>query len=87
MNRESVLDALGIAPESSGAYAAGWRTGSGGTIESIDPATEQVIGSVRMADADDYEAAVVAAQEAFVAWRMLPAPQRGEYVRRIGDAL
>ncbi|MEZ5174919.1 MAG: aldehyde dehydrogenase family protein [Acidimicrobiia bacterium] len=87
MNRESALSALGIDPDNSGAYAAGWRHGSGATIESIDPATEQSIGAVRMAGADDYEAAVEAAQTAFAQWRMVPAPQRGDYVRRIGNAL
>jgi aldehyde dehydrogenase (NAD+) len=87
MNREHVLDALGISPVTSGAYAAGWRDGGGPTIESIDPTTEEAIATVRQADADDYEAAVIASQEAFKEWRMIPAPARGQYVRRIGDAL
>lgn len=87
MNRESVLDALGIAPVSSGAYAAGWREGSGPTIESIDPTTEQSNGTVRMAGADDYEAAAQASVDAFERWRMVPAPVRGDYIRQIGNAL
>ena len=87
MNREHVLDALGISNVTSGAYAAGWREGGGVTIDSIDPTTQEPIATVRQADADDYEAAVVASQEAFLEWRMIPAPQRGQYVRRIGDAL
>ena len=52
MNRESVLEALSIGPEVSGVYAAGWRTGSGPTIESLEPATEEVIGAVREGDID-----------------------------------
>ncbi len=87
MNREHVLDALGISPVTSGAYAAGWRDGGGATIDSIDPTTEEAIATVRQADAEDYEAAVVASQEAFLEWRMIPAPARGQYVRKIGDAL
>ncbi|KAA3640445.1 MAG: aldehyde dehydrogenase family protein [Armatimonadetes bacterium] len=87
MKRESVLAALGIEPISSGAYAGGWREGSGPSIESIDPTTEQPIGTVRMADAADYEAAVQASVDAFEQWRMVPAPQRGDYVRQIGNAL
>ncbi len=87
MNREQVLDALGIASVTSGAYAAGWRAGAGTTITSIDPTTEEVIASVQQAGIEDYEAAVVASQEAFTRWRMVPAPQRGQYVRKIGDAL
>ena len=81
MQREAVLDALGIDTVTSGAYAGGWREGSGPSLASIDPTTEEVIGTVRQADLADYEAAVVAAQEAFAEWRMLPAPVRGQYVR------
>lgn len=87
MNREAVLTALGVDSVTSGSYAGGWREGSGAHIESIDPTTEAVIGTVRMADADDYEAAVRASVETFERWRMLPAPHRGEYVRQIGNAL
>jgi aldehyde dehydrogenase (NAD+) len=87
MKREAVLSALGVQTESSGAYAGGWRHGSGSTIASVDPTTEEVIGTVRQADIDDYEAAVVAAEAAFVGWRMLPAPERGNYVRLLGNAL
>lgn len=87
MNREHVLDALGISNVTSGAYAAGWREGGGVTIDSIDPTTQEPIATVRQADGADYEAAVVASQEAFHEWRMIPAPERGQYVRRIGNAL
>ncbi len=87
MKRDAVLSALGVQSESSGAYAGGWRHGSGPTIASLDPTTEEVIGTVRQADIDDYEAAVVTAEAAFVGWRMLPAPERGNYVRLLGNAL
>jgi aldehyde dehydrogenase (NAD+) len=87
MNRDAVLEALGITGTVSGAYAGKWLDGGGPVIESLDPTTEQVIASVREADLSDYEAAVVAGQETFLEWRMLPAPARGQYVRAIGDAL
>ena len=87
MQREAVLDALGMTSVTSGAYAAGWREGSGPSLASIDPTTEEVIGTVRQAGIDDYEAAVSASEAAFTDWRMLPAPVRGQYVRAIGDAL
>jgi L-aminoadipate-semialdehyde dehydrogenase len=87
MNRHEALDALGIGSEVSGAYAAGWRTGNGADLASFDPTTEEVIATVRQAGVDDYHAAVDAATRAFTEWRMLPAPVRGQYVRRIGDAL
>ncbi|GMQ98085.1 MAG: aldehyde dehydrogenase family protein [Acidimicrobiia bacterium] len=87
MNREDVLDALGIPSVASGAYAGAWREGGGTLIESIDPTTEQAIASVKQADLDDYEAAVLASQATFSEWRMVPAPERGRYVRLIGEAL
>jgi len=87
MNREDVLDALGIPSVASGSYAGAWREGGGTLIESIDPTTEQAIASVKQADLGDYEAAVVASQSTFSEWRMVPAPERGRYVRLIGEAL
>ena len=87
MKRDAVLAALGVEAESSGAYAGGWLAGSGSIISSIDPTTEDVIGTVRQADAAEYDQAVVAAQVAFAKWRMVPAPERGNYVRLIGNAL
>ena len=36
---------------------------------------------------EDYERVVKASQEAFETWRMMPAPQRGEIVRQIGNKL
>ncbi len=87
MNRDAVLDALGISTKTSGVYAAGWRTGGGRDLASIDPTTEEVIATVREADLADYTAAVDAAEAAFTEWRMVPPPVRGQYVRAIGDAL
>jgi aldehyde dehydrogenase (NAD+) len=46
-----------------------------------------VIGRVRQATAKEYEACVAAAHAAFLRWREVPAPRRGEVVRRIGNAI
>ena len=51
------------------------------------PIDGRLLGSVQMANEEKYELAVSAAQEAFQVWRDTPAPQRGEIVRQIGDAL
>jgi aldehyde dehydrogenase (NAD+) len=56
-------------------------------IESINPSTGAVIASVRAATAADYERVMTTAVTAFKAWRLVPAPLRGEAVRRIGNAL
>jgi aldehyde dehydrogenase (NAD+) len=80
------LKALGIKNDHSGAYDGTWRKTIGALLESTNPATGQVIGSVRQATAADYDACVRAAQAAFERWRKVPAPVRGDYVRRIGNA-
>ena len=56
-------------------------------IESINPTNGEVIASVRQTTKDEYEQVMAAAQDAFLQWRTVPAPLRGEAVRRIGDAL
>lgn len=58
-----------------------------GAFESINPATEQVIASVNRSGMQDYEHVVKQAQAAFLSWRKVPAPKRGELVRQIGEAL
>jgi aldehyde dehydrogenase (NAD+) len=56
-------------------------------IESINPTDNEVIASVRQTTQAEYEQVLVAAQESFKAWRQVPAPVRGEAVRRIGNGL
>jgi aldehyde dehydrogenase (NAD+) len=54
---------------------------------SYNPATGAELGRVPLANETNYEYTVREAHEIFVRWRMLPAPQRGEIVREIGDEL
>ena len=82
-----ILAQLGIEPENSGAYAGEWLTTQGTLLESRNPATGELLASVRQATRADYEACVEASQAAFLKWRELPAPQRGEVVRRMGNAM
>src|SRR5262245_29068703 len=61
--------------------------GSSAPIESLEPATGQVLGRVAAATTDDYEQAVAAAQARFAEWRLRPAPVRGRLVARLGELL
>jgi aldehyde dehydrogenase (NAD+) len=85
--RRDILEHFGITEVNSGAFNGEWLDAHGAGFESVDPSTGTVLATVTGASLDDYDAVVEAATEAFVRWRMLPAPQRGEYVRRIGNAL
>jgi aldehyde dehydrogenase (NAD+) len=60
---------------------------SGAIIESINPSSGEPIARVRAAARADYDRVVARASEAFRAWRLVPAPERGEAVRRLGVAL
>jgi len=63
-----------------------WR-GGGAKVVSTNPATEQPLASVSLADAGDLSAVIAAATAAAHAWRDVPAPRRGEAVRRFGNLL
>ena len=56
-------------------------------IISENPSTGEPIAAIPVATLDDYEQAVTRATARFKEWRMVPAPQRGEIVRQIGNAL
>ena len=47
----------------------------------------KLIGEVSITTADEYETVIQKSQEAFKAWRQIPAPHRGEVVRQYGEAL
>ncbi|MDE2357730.1 MAG: aldehyde dehydrogenase family protein, partial [Alphaproteobacteria bacterium] len=60
---------------------------TGGARAVISPITGEKIGAVHDAAEDDVAAAIARAQAAYLAWRSVPAPRRGELVRRLGEAL
>jgi len=83
-----ILDKLHIEPVNSGACYGDWiASPSGGHLESINPATGELLAKIQLAGPEDYEAVVAQANEAFLEWRMTPAPHRGEIVREIGNEL
>lgn len=60
--------------------------GTSHAVDSIDPGTGRVTAAVSLDGADDYERVICGAQAVQGEWAMLPAPKRGELVRRIGNA-
>jgi aldehyde dehydrogenase (NAD+) len=60
---------------------------SGETFESTSPADGDVIGVFPKSGAEDVDRAVTAAQEAYVDWRLVPAPKRGEILFRFAQLL
>ena len=85
---DEVLDRLGIEKTNSGVYCGTWIDSPGGEeIESINPTTGEVIARVKTASREDYDRVVEQSQQAFHRWRNIPAPVRGEVIRRLGEKL
>ena len=82
------LAALGITSTNSGvSTGTQWLKGEGNAVTSYSPVDGQAIASCTSASREEYEQLMTKAQEAFLSWRMVPAPKRGEIVRQVGDAL
>ena len=79
---------LGIEEVNSGACYGKWiDKPTGGELVSISPIDGEPIATVLQASEEEYEFVAGKAQEAFLKWRMVPAPKRGEIVRQIGEEL
>jgi aldehyde dehydrogenase (NAD+) len=84
---QEMLESLGIQGNNAGASTGAWIETTGSELASVNPTTGEPIAGVRQATVDEYEKVVAASEEAFRSWRMVPAPQRGEVVRQLGDEL
>jgi aldehyde dehydrogenase (NAD+) len=85
---EGLKTRLGLGDVDGGVCAEAWLKDPGGIeLASINPATGGMLGRVVGASPADYDRVVDRAVLAFADWRMVPAPRRGEVVRRIGLAL
>ena len=84
MNFSTWIPAAGAA--SSLCTGTKWLAGTGPTLLSSSPADGKKIGEVSSASQSEYDNVIQKAQEAFSKWRMMPAPQRGEIVRQMGEA-
>ena len=64
-----------------------WVESSGISIESFSPVDGKLIGNVITSDETSFKKVIEVAQEGFIKWRQIPAPQRGEIVRQVGEVL
>jgi len=87
---KSLLDKLGLQAVNPGACFGpdGWISDpTGKQLVSYNPTSGEPIASLVQASAATYEKVAAAAQESFLSWRSLPAPQRGLVVRDLAQAL
>lgn len=85
---QALLARLGIT-EKNPAYSTGQVFGALQTqFYSVPcPIDGSNLAAVNWATADNYESIVQTAQKAFVVWRKMPAPARGEIIRQFGNVL
>nr|CAD6438197.1 aldehyde dehydrogenase family protein [Rhizobium sp. Q54] len=74
---KNILGSLGVKPES---Y-------TGGTLTVRSPITGREIGKLPEMSASDAAVAIDKAHQAFLEWRVVPAPKRGELIRLLGEEL
>ena len=80
-----ILKTLQVEPKNFGtASGLNWLQDKGSFIESYSPVDGQSIGGVYSGSRASYDQIVSDAEDAFKAWRKIPAPQRGEVVRQMG---
>lgn len=85
---QNTLKNLGVESSNPGASTgSNWIPTSGRLYKIASPVDGEVIGSVSSATEKDWSAIVSTSEGAFKHWRTVPAPQRGEIVRQIGEAL
>ena len=84
-----VLARLGLRAKETGGAAAGadWARTTGPALAVRSPIDGSTLATIATATPADVRNVIDAADEAFKTWRLVPAPKRGELVRRIGNKL
>ncbi|WP_243473578.1 L-piperidine-6-carboxylate dehydrogenase [Winogradskyella sp. MH6] len=84
---KEALKQLGVKDVNDGTSTGSNGFGSGDLISSYSPTDGQLIGKVSTTTREDYDKVIKTAQDAFLEFRAMPAPQRGEIVRQFGNRL
>jgi len=84
---QETLRILGLSETNKGTSTGSEFFGSGEHISSYSPVDGQLIAQIETTTKADYEKVVQTASKAFLEWRKVPAPQRGEIVRQFGEKL
>ncbi|HWF45368.1 MAG TPA: aldehyde dehydrogenase family protein [Bryobacteraceae bacterium] len=79
---QTLLETLGVSMAS---YSQGSRADA--TLRVVSPITGETLAHVEVSTASATDRAIEQAHEAFLAWRTIPAPRRGEFVRLLGEQL
>jgi len=77
---------LGLESVNAGGFCGDW-IGGGEKLDSVSPIDGKALSVVKQVTPQEYDRIVDRAYAAFLKWRQVPAPIRGETVRQLGDAL
>jgi len=80
------LATLGIEDVNPGGFGGEW-IGSGPDLEVITPIDGSRIATVKQVTEGEYDQIVERAHQAYLHWRTVPGPHRGEIVRQLGNRL
>ncbi len=81
-----LLKQLGLDDVNLGGFGGEWL-GSGPELEVISPIDGSRIATVKQVTEEEYDQIVARAQAAFLEWRKVPGPRRGELIRLLGNRL
>ena len=84
---KEVLLELGVKHLNEGTSTGSNNFSNGEIIESYSPVDGKLIGKVKATTKADFERVMETATEAFLSFRNIPAPQRGEIIRQFGNKL
>jgi L-aminoadipate-semialdehyde dehydrogenase len=84
--KSEIFPVLGLTDSLPGVFSEEWF-GNGPDLEKRSPIDGSFLARIAQATREDYERAVAGAQRAFLTWRTIPAPKRGELVRRLSERL
>lgn len=86
---KDILKRLGLEDINAGTWSGSRSTQSDTAplIDSINPSNGERIASVRSTTPAEYEQVMANARAAYLEWRKVPAPLRGDAIRRVGNAL
>ena len=85
---KEILDKLSILEHSYGSCVGGvnWiKNTQDGVIKSVNPSNGEIIASVYKCSESDYEKVLNESNKAFLEWRKVPAPIRGQLIFEMGN--
>ena len=88
VDKSKLLSSVGLKDINQGSSTGyQWLNSSGKISDVFSPVDGNKISSIIETDEDTYEKIIEAASSAYISWRKVPAPKRGEIVRQIGNEL